>query len=90
MTFLIAVARVVKKPSFRFLFFPPLALFLKKILFSKIIFFAFYIVEKETPIISGNFWLGFGVKQIIDSLSFLFLLTYIGLNFNEKVLEYQS
>ena len=30
---------------------------------------------------------GFGVKQIIDTLSFLFLLTDIVLNFNEKVLE---
>ena len=30
------------------------------------------------------FWLGFSVKQIIDSLSFLFLLTNFGMNFNEK------
>ena len=29
----------------------------------------------------------FGVKQIIDILSFLFLLKYIGVNFNEKMLE---
>ena len=28
--------------------------------------------------------LGFSVKQIIDSLLFLFLLTHNGLNFNEK------
>ena len=31
--------------------------------------------------------LGFGVKQIIDSLSFLFLLTHFGLCLNEMVLE---
>ena len=30
---------------------------------------------------------GFGVKQIIVSLSFLFLLTNIGLNFDENVFE---
>ena len=30
---------------------------------------------------------GFGVKKVIDSLSFLSLLTHIGLNFNEKVVE---
>ena len=34
-----------------------------------------------------SFWFGFGVKQILDSLSFLYLLTHTGLNFNEKVLE---
>ena len=32
---------------------------------------------KETRIISELFLFGFGVKQIIDSLSFLFLFTYI-------------
>ena len=36
------------------------------------------------------FWLGLGVKKIIDSLSFLFLLTHIGINFNEKVLEQRA
>ena len=30
-------------------------------------------------------WIGFGGKQIIDSLSFLFLLTHIGLNFHLKM-----
>ena len=30
---------------------------------------------------------GLSVKQIIDSLLFLFLLTHTGLSFNEKVLE---
>ena len=41
---------------------------------------------KETLIISIFFGggLGLGVKQIINSLSFLFLLTHIGLNFYEK------
>ena len=38
---------------------------------------------KETTIISEIFWLGFGVNQIIDSLSFLFLRTHIRLNFHE-------
>ena len=33
------------------------------------------------------FWLGFDIKQIIDSLLFLFLLTHIGLSFNEKMYE---
>ena len=33
------------------------------------------------------FGLGFDVKQIIDSLSFCFLLIYIELNFDKKVLE---
>ena len=33
------------------------------------------------------FWLGFSFKQIIDSLSFLILLTHIGLKFSEKVLK---
>ena len=37
-------------------------------------------------IISEIFWLGLGVKQIIDSF-FLFLLADIGLNFNENVLK---
>ena len=32
-----------------------------------------------------DFWLGFGVKQIIDFLSFLLLLTNTGLNFNKKM-----
>ena len=36
----------------------------------------------ETPVISEFFfWWGVGVKQIIDSLSFLFLLTLIRLKF---------
>ena len=34
-------------------------------------------VDKET-------FTGFGVKQIINSLSMLFLLTHIGLNLNQK------
>ena len=29
-------------------------------------------------------WFGFSIKQNINSLSFLFLLTHIGLNFNKK------
>ena len=34
------------------------------------------------------FWFGFDNQQIRDSLPFLFfLLTHIGLNFNEKVFE---
>ena len=36
---------------------------------------------------SESFWLRFDVKQIIDSLSILFLLTYISLDSNEKELE---
>ena len=44
--------------------------------------------HKETPVISEILFLvGFGVKKIMDSLSFLFLLTHIGPNFNEKELE---
>ena len=43
--------------------------------------------HKETPIITKTFWLGFGVRQIVDILLFLFLLTHIGQNFKEKVLE---
>ena len=39
---------------------------------------------KETPIILRIL---FGVKQIIDSLLLLFLLTHIGQNFKEKVFE---
>ena len=35
--------------------------------------------------LTKKLWLGFSVKQIIDSLSFLFLLTHIGLNFNLKM-----
>ena len=31
------------------------------------------------------FWYDFGVKKIIDYLSFSFLLTRIGVDFNEKV-----
>ena len=43
---------------------------------------------KKLQLFQKFFGLGLGVKQIIDSLSFLFLLTYIGLNFNEKMLEW--
>ena len=42
---------------------------------------------KKRQLFRKSFWLGFGVKQIIDSLSFLFLLTQIGLNFNEKYMN---
>ena len=42
---------------------------------------------KKFELFRKSFWLGFGVKQIIYSLSFLFLLTHIGLSLNEKVLE---
>ena len=38
--------------------------------------------HEETPAISESFfWLGFGVKQIVNSLLFLFLHTHIELNF---------
>ena len=64
--FLIAVAKVVKKLSFRFLFNPPLPLSLKKLFFcEKKFFFALYIVNKKI-------WLRLGVKQIIYYLLFLF------------------
>ena len=43
--------------------------------------------RNETPIISEVIRFDFGVNQIIETVSFLFLLTHIGLNFNEKVLE---
>ena len=43
--------------------------------------------RKKLQLFQKSFGLGFNVKQIIDSLLFLFLLTHIGLNFNEKVLE---
>ena len=70
--FFVAIARVVKKPFF-FLFNPPLLLFLKNLFFCKK---NLYTVDKETL---TWFW----CKQIIDSL-FLFLPTYIGLNFDFK------
>ena len=74
-SFLIAVARAVQSsPHFS----------LKNSFSVKKISFALYSIDKEA---SDFFLLGFGVKHIIDSLSFLFLLTHIGLNFNEKVLE---
>ena len=41
----------------------------------------------KIPIISVIFLPSFGVKQIIDSLLFLFLLTYIGVNFLKKWLN---
>ena len=41
---------------------------------------------KKLQLFLKYFLFGLGVKQIIDSLSFLLLLTQ-GLNFNEKVLE---
>ena len=42
---------------------------------------------KKRQLFQKYFYLDFGVKQNIDSLWFLFLLTHVGLNFNEKVLE---
>ena len=39
---------------------------------------------KKLQIFRKSFGLGFIVKQIIDSLSFLFLLAHIGLDFNLK------
>ena len=46
--------------------------------------------EKETSIISEFFLQSFGVKQIIDSLLFLFLLTQFGGNFIEKCLNNET
>ena len=43
--------------------------------------------HKETLLILEFFQLDFGVKHMIDSLSFLFLLTHIGLNFNKQCLN---
>ena len=40
---------------------------------------------KDSNYLKNNFRFGFDVKQIIDSLLYLFLLTHIGLKFNEKV-----
>ena len=45
---------------------------------------------KKLEIYRKIFWLGFCVKQIIDSLSFLFFLTDTELNFDEYVPEEQS
>ena len=42
---------------------------------------------KNSNYFGNNFWLGFDIKQIIDSLLFLFLLTHTRLNSNEKVHE---
>ena len=75
-SFLITVTREVKKHCFRFLFNRSF-LFLKKLFFLSIGFFALCSADKETPIISEFFRLGFCVRQIIDSLSFLFLLSHI-------------
>ena len=40
---------------------------------------------KKLQLFQKFFWLDFGVKQIIDSLLYLFLFTHIGLNFNERI-----
>ena len=44
-------------------------------------------VIKKLKLFRKFFLLGSGVKQIIDSLAFISLLTHIGLNFNEKCLN---
>ena len=75
-SFLMAVEKAVKKPSFRILFNPSLPLFPQDALFLSNILLCFGWTK--------NLWLGVGIKQIIDSLSFLFLLTYIELSFNFK------
>ena len=59
------------------MFNPPLSLFLKKLFYRKKKRFSFILYTGDR-----KNWLGFGVKHIIDSLSFLFLLTHIGLNLN--------
>ena len=43
--------------------------------------------RKEVQLFWNFFWHGFDIKQVIDTLLFLFLLTHIGLYFNEKALE---
>ena len=72
-SFLIAIARAVKKPFCLKLSTPRFSL--KSSFSIKKIFL--YIVCKETLA-----W--FCIKQIIDSLLFLYLLLHIGLNFNIK------
>ena len=73
---LIAVARAVKKTPFFVQSSTPS--FSLKSSFA-VIFFSLFCIR-----LTKKCWLGFGVKQILDSLSFLFLLTHIGLNFNSK------
>ena len=72
--FLITVVREVKKLSCSFLLNSvPHPFSLKKLFFCKKKFLALYTVDKRLCLV-------FGEEKIIDSWSFLFLLTHIGLN----------
>ena len=67
----------VKKPLFPFRSLIPSIFYLKMLFFSKKNVYLVFCRQRNFPFF-------FGVKQIIDSLSFLFLFTHIGLNFNLK------